>query len=517
MKKTLSIHLGRQLFVIEEDAYDRLQAYLKKLEASLANESGVTEIIEDIEMRFAELLTQYLAETRQVATIGDVEKAIASLGEPEEITEETEQPKQQTQANYDSNGQKRMYRDVDNGMLGGLASGFAAYLGIDPVIVRIIFVIFLFMGFGFILYVILWIIIPSAKTPSERLQMKGKPVNIDTLKEEFEKTAGQIKNETINAANKFKNNNQHLTGQAANILRFIGKIFGVFLIGGALIWLIIFSLIVSGIIDVVPMTGDQTFASLYEFLQLVSPVNKSFSLIWMGILLVGFAGPLLSIAIGVRLIIGKVNKYYKLNFILLPTIIFVGIILGIMGSINSARDYEVYSEVENQHLAVNNLELQLEELPMIVNNRRIVSNGGIEFISIQDGQIMEHGIHVKYRESKDTLFHVSQVFSAHGIDRTAAQKRSMHIKHQLRLEGNKLLVDPYYSFPLTDALRNQEIEVIIEVPHGKKLFINNLEVKVDDKEYVGVMYANEGFRLTETDSTHLEIPHHPESIPTQHK
>lgn len=496
MKKTLSIHLGRQLFVIEEDAYDRLQAYLKKLEASLANESGITEIVEDIEMRFAELLTQYLGETRQVVTIGDVEKAISSLGEPEEITEETEQPKQ-AQANYDSNGQKRMYRDMDNAMLGGLASGLSAYLGIDPVIIRIIFVIFLFMGFGFPVYVILWIIIPSAKTPSERLQMKGKPVNIDTLKEEFEKTAGRLKEDTINAANKFKTNNQHLTNQAANVLRFIGKVFGVFLIAGALIWLIVFTLIVSGIIDVVPMTGDQNFASLYEFLQLVSPVNKSFSLIWMGILLVGFASPLLSIAMGVKLLIGKVNKYYKLNFILLPTVIFVGIILGIMGSINSARDYEVYSEVENQHLAINQDELQLKELPMIVNNRRIVSNGGIDFISVQNGQIMEHGVHVRYKESNDSLFHVSQVFSAHGIDRTAAQKRSMHVKHQLHMEGNKLMVDPYYSFPLSDGLRNQEIEVIIEVPKGKKLFINDMEVKVDDKEYVGVMYADEEFEAYE--------------------
>ena len=496
MKKTLSIHLGRQLFVIEEDAYDRLQAYLKKLEASLANESGITEIIEDIEMRFAELLTQYLGETRQVVTIGDIEKAISSLGEPEEITEETEQAKQ-TQTSSDSNGQKRMYRDVDNGMLGGLCSGLAAYLGIDPVIVRVIFVVFLFMGFGFLLYIILWVIIPSAKTPSERLQMKGKPVNIDTLKEEFEKTAGRLKEDTINAANKFKTNNQHLTSQAANVIRFIGKVFGVFLIAGALIWLIIFTLIVSGVIDVIPMTGDQNFASLYEFLQLVSPVNKSFSLIWMGILLVGFASPLLSIALGVKLLIGKLNKYYKLNFILFPTVIFIGIILGIMGSINSARDYEVYSEVENQHLALNISELQLKELPMIVNNRRVISNGGIDFISVQNKQIMEHGVHVRYRESNDSLFHVSQVFSAHGIDRTAAQKRSMHIKHQLHVEGNKLMVDPYYSFPLGDGLRNQEIEVIIEVPKGKKLFINDMEVKVDDKEYVGVMYADEEFEAYE--------------------
>ena len=497
MKKTLSIHLGRQLFVIEEDAYDRLQAYLKKLETSLANESGITEIVEDIEMRFAELLTQYLGETRQVVTISDIQKAISSLGEPEEITEEAEQPKQNQANNQDSNGQKRMYRDMDNAMLGGLASGLASYLSIDPVIVRAIFVIFGFMGFGIPVYIILWIIVPSAKTPSERLQMKGKPVNIDTLKEEFEKTASRLKDDTINAANKFKTNNQHLTKQAASVLRFIGKIIGVGFIAGALIWLIIFSLVVSGIIDVVPMTGDQEFASLYEFLQLVSPVNKSFSLIWMGILLVGFAGPLLSIAIGARLLLGKVNKYFKWNFILLPSIIFIGIVLGIIGSINSARDYEVYARSPIQTITIEAEELKLEELPLIINNAKIESSGGIDFISIRNGQIMEHGINIQYKESRDTLFHISQKFRAHGIDLPSAQKRAVHVRHQLKVEDNKILISPYYSFPAKDGLRNQEVEVVIEVPRGKKLFINNQEVLVDGQEYEGVMYTNEPFQAYE--------------------
>ncbi|WP_300664221.1 PspC domain-containing protein [Fluviicola sp.] len=496
MKRTLSIHLGRQLFVIEEDAYDRLQTYLKKLEASLANESGSNEIVEDIEMRFAELLAQYLGDTRQVVTISDIENAISSLGEPEEITEEPEQPKQ-TQNQYEGSGNKRMYRDMDNGVLGGLAAGLAAYLNIDPVIVRIIFVIFGFMGFGIPLYIILWIIVPSAKTPSERLQMRGKPVNIDTLREEFEKSAGRLKDDTIQAANKFKANNAHLTKQASQLVRFIGKMIGIFLIGGALIWLIIFTLIITGIIGIVPMTGDHEYASLYEFLQLVSPVNKSFSLIWIGILLVGFASPLLSIAIGVRLLLGNANKYFKLNFIFLPALIFVGILLGIIGSINSARDYEVQREVENQHLTANLDQLQLEELPLIVNNRRITGTYGLDFISVQNGRIMEHGIYIKYKESGDSLFHVSQKFSAHGIDMAAADKRSSHIKHEVRMEGNKLLVDPYYSFPVSDGLRNQEIEIVVEVPKGKKFFINGQEVLVDGKEYTGIMYSDEPFEVDE--------------------
>ena len=498
MKKTLSIHLGRQLFVIEEDAYDRLQVYLKKLEASLANESGMAEIVEDIEMRCAELVSQYLGDTRQVVTLVDIEKAIASLGEPEEITEETtEDPKQNQSFNQQSNGQKRMYRDMDQAMLGGLASGLSAYLGVDPVFVRIIFVIFAFMGFGVPLYILLWIIVPSAKTPSERLQMKGKPVNIDTLKEEFEKTTGRLKDDTINAANRFKNNNRHLTSQAANFLRAIGKIFGIFLIVGALIWLVVFSLIVTGVIDVFPLTGDQEYASLYEFLQLVSPVNKSFSMIWLGILLVGFASPLLSIAFGVRLLIGKVNKYYNLNFIFLPSLIFIGFLLGIIGGINSARDYEIQREVKNQELTIDSDQLQLEELPLMVNNKQVTGTYGIDFISIYNGRIMEHGIYIKYKESGDSLFHVSQLFSAHGVDMIAADKRSSHIHHQLKIEGNKLLVDPYYSFPLKDGLRNQEIEVIIEVPRGKKLFINNQEVLINGKEYSGVLYAGEPFEADE--------------------
>jgi hypothetical protein len=130
MKKTLSIHLGRQLFIIEEDAYDRLQQYLQRLESSLKGEEGVGDIIEDIEMRFAELLMSYLGETRKVVTIEDVEKGVGSLGEPEEISEDT--PKEEPQAKrsqwYDSK-QRKFYRDTENGMLAGVASGTAAYIG----------------------------------------------------------------------------------------------------------------------------------------------------------------------------------------------------------------------------------------------------------------------------------------------------------------------------------------------------------------------------------------------------
>jgi phage shock protein PspC (stress-responsive transcriptional regulator) len=495
MKKTINIHLGRQLFTIEEDAYETLQNYLNRLERSFANEEGITDIMEDIEMRFAELLKDYLGPTSQVVTINEVKRAIESLGEPEEIQEEEPMQSQGKTHGYSetTSNQKRLYRDTENGMLGGVSAGLAAYLNIDPVIVRAAFVIFLFLGFGFLLYIILWAIIPSAKTPSDRLRMKGKPVNIDNLKEEVEKAAIQIKDDAMNAAERIRNGTHAAAQQTRNLIRLIAKIIGVFFILGACIWLVVFSLIVSGIIDFVPMTGDQEFASMYEFLQLVTPANQSFSLIWNGILMVGFAGPLLSIVLGVRMVLGNLPKYFKIAFIVLPVIIAVGLIFGLIGGLKTGRDYEVYAEIENQHLTFNTPTLTIEELPVMFRNRKVIATGGVDFFAIENGQLIEHGISIKYRQSNDSLFHVSQIYSAHGVDRATAQKRSLHITNNMRIENDKLYLDPFYKFPKTDGFRNQEIEVIIEVPKGKTLKIKNYTITNPDKEYNGKFYKSEDF------------------------
>lgn len=496
MKKTLNIHLGKQLFTIEEDAYESLQSYLKRLEKSFVNEEGVSDIMEDIEMRFAELLKDYLGPLSQVVTLIEVNRAIESLGEPEDIQdEETAQSAQnssKTNTSYEQNsGPKRMFRDTDNGMLGGVASGLAEYLNIDPVIVRAALVIFLFLGFGFLLYIILWAIIPAAKSPSDRLQMKGKPVNIDTLKEEVEKAASRIKNDAVNAAEKFKSGTNSAANQTKNLLRLLAKIIGIFFIMGSVMWLIGFSLIITGIIDIVPTSGDNGFSSLYEFLKLISPIDKSFMTIWTSVLMIGFAGPLLGIAIGLRLTVENLSKHFKWSFILLPVIIGIGIILGILGGINSARDYAVSAKTPVMSISKDLNELIVDEMPLMINNSRVEGSDGIEFLSIHNNKIQEEGIHIIYKESKDSLFHIYQKFKSRGYDMAAAHERNTHMKHHINLIDNKLLISPFYTFPTKDGLRDQEVEVIIEVPKGKKLFLKNQEVLIDGQEYEGILYADE--------------------------
>lgn len=511
MKKTLSIHLGRQLFTIEEDAYQRLTEYLKRLEQSLSPEEGIREILEDIEMRCAEILQLKLTENKLiVVTLTEVEDVIASLGEPEMISEESSsfQSSAASSSSKEEDVKRRLFRDMDNASLGGVCSGLAAYLNIDPVIIRILFAISLFMGFGFPLYIILWIVIPNAKTPSDRLQLRGKPVTVDSIKDEISRTAKTKKSEFMQSTEKLRNNT-HISERARYLVGIFAKIIGVGFIVFSCIWLIGFTLTVSGVLQVFPVTGDQNYASFHEYLRLVCPENNgSVNLMWWSILLTGFTAPLIGLILGIRIFLNKKSKFFTISLIGLPVIFVCGVILIIISSIHTIRDYEAYADIENQHITLNSDELIIKELPLIVNNRKVVNNGGFSFFTIQNGRLTDHGVHIKYKETTDSVFHIYQLLSAHGIDRTAALKRSMHIKHELKLDGNKLLIDPYYSYPLGDGLRDQEIEIIIEVPKGKKLFINGMETKIDGKEYGGVMYSDEPFQSYEYDVPELPgLPH----------
>jgi phage shock protein PspC (stress-responsive transcriptional regulator) len=486
------------LFVIEEDAFDRLQQYLQRLEASLQGETGIAEIIEDIEMRFAELLMTYLGETRKVSTIDDVQKGIASLGEPEEISEESAQEQPRPKAAREWNGsQRKLFRDPENGVLAGVCSGFAAYINIDVVIVRILFIVLSFIGLAIPLYIILWVIVPNASTPSERLQMHGRPVTVDSLKEEFVKATDRIKDDTIRAKNRFQSDNEHIIKRAGSLMRIIGKIIGIGMIGGAAIWLILFTLTVSGIIDFIPTTGDSDYTSVHDFLQLVAPVNSTFNLMWAAILIVGFAGPLLAILLGARLIMERSTRFFKVSLIILPVILAVGIVCGIVSGLKTGRDFAVFEGITRQHWTTNTNQLIIEEMPHYVNNQRIVSTGGFDFIYIHHGKIQEQGVLITYRASKDSLFHVDQIVRARGIDHSTAIRRSGHVVHAMQLLGQKLVIDPNFAFPATDGFREQEIEVVIEVPANKKLIIKGLTIENPAIEYHGKLYANEPFETWE--------------------
>jgi phage shock protein PspC (stress-responsive transcriptional regulator) len=195
MKITVSINLGGYSFNIDEDAYSELKRYLKNLELHFAGEESSSEILSDIETRMAELFRTKLTSFKQVINIDDVNQAISVMGMPEDISDND---RKSARDKFSSPGYHRMYRDPDNRIIGGVCSGMGAYWNIDPVIVRVIFVaLVLAGGIGALVYLILYIVIPEAKTTAQKIEMKGDPVNIHNIKEavkqEFETVKKNMK------------------------------------------------------------------------------------------------------------------------------------------------------------------------------------------------------------------------------------------------------------------------------------------------------------------------------------
>jgi phage shock protein PspC (stress-responsive transcriptional regulator) len=195
MKITVSINLGGYSFNIDEDAYAELKRYLKNLEFHFAGEESASEILSDIETRMAELFRTKLTNYKQVINIDDVNQAISIMGTPEDISDND---RKSSREKFSSPGYHRMYRDPDHRVIGGVCSGMGAYWDIDPVIVRILFVVTtLAGGIGALVYLILYIVIPEAKTTAQKIEMKGEPVNIHNIKE-------SVKNEFNNVRKNMK-------------------------------------------------------------------------------------------------------------------------------------------------------------------------------------------------------------------------------------------------------------------------------------------------------------------------
>ena len=195
MKITVSINLGGYSFNIDEDAYAELKRYLKSLEIHFAGEESSSEILSDIESRMSELFRSRLTNYKQVISMDDVRHAISVLGTPEDISDNEGAS---ARDKFSSPGYHRMYRDPDNRVIGGVCSGMGAYWSIDPLIIRVIFVVLaLTGGLGLLVYLILYVVLPEAKTTAQKIEMKGNPVNIhnikDSVKKEFDNVRKNMK------------------------------------------------------------------------------------------------------------------------------------------------------------------------------------------------------------------------------------------------------------------------------------------------------------------------------------
>ncbi|MEX1132704.1 MAG: PspC domain-containing protein [Flavobacteriales bacterium] len=200
MKKTLTANISGTVFNIEEDAYEALQRYLATIRSQFAGSPGQDEIMADIEGRIAELFTERLSGRGQVVTMSDVEHIIGVMGQPEDYLGDSEEAAAEAGPSARSGGgrqHKRLFRDADDRWVGGVLGGLAAYIGTDPLWLRIAFIALIVLGVGspILIYIILWILVPPATTAAERLMMEGEAVTVENLKKAFEEGGKRVAKE----------------------------------------------------------------------------------------------------------------------------------------------------------------------------------------------------------------------------------------------------------------------------------------------------------------------------------
>ena len=180
MKEITRIHLAKTPYDIELDAKEVLQNYLSEIKQMMGSEDTMYEI----EARMVELLGERGVQNNGIITMSDVEDLRSKMGLPKEFSDSESNEDSQADLTPSNSPAKRLMRDTDNAIFGGVCAGIAAYWGINPLWVRLLFIISPFITFGtaLLVYIIIWISLPEAKTAAEKLQMRGEPVTLDSLK-----------------------------------------------------------------------------------------------------------------------------------------------------------------------------------------------------------------------------------------------------------------------------------------------------------------------------------------------
>lgn len=185
MKRTINAGIGGKSFIMDEDAYERLNSYLETFRRRLDPQQG-GEIMDEIENRIAELLNGGLMSQGQTVSLSMINRITSQLGMPDgkpEFENTYTEEKQNFKEEIKMNPVHKLYLDQDDKKIAGVCSGLAAYFDIDVTVVRILMLIVAVVGVscGFWIYLIIWIVAPKALTPAQKCELRGWETTAENL------------------------------------------------------------------------------------------------------------------------------------------------------------------------------------------------------------------------------------------------------------------------------------------------------------------------------------------------
>ena len=490
---------------MDEDAYQKMSKYFEAVKRSLSNSSGQDEIMKDIEMRVAELITERQLSDRTVVNNTDVEDVIKIMGQPEDyrIDDEAEAPKTET---YSANsGRRKLYRDKDRGTIAGVCTGLGHYFGVEALWFKIVFLIFVFAGFGsgIIAYFVLWIAIPKANTTSEKLEMTGQPVTISSIekkvREEFDSVSEKFKNADYD---KIGNQVRHGAEKVGNgIGDVILRIFGAFAkVLGALI-LIFSSMSLVGLFIGMFAFGTTTFINT-PWQRYVDAVNYTNVPLWaFGILTFLAIGiPLFFFLIlGLKLMVNNMKSIGSpIKYSLLAIWIFAVaalIFVGIQQSTERAFDGKTVTK-ETINIQPNDT-LNIKFVSNDFFSKDIYNHEDFMFTqdSLKNEVIYSNEIKffIKKTDKPQPYLQIERL--AEGKSFVEANQRAEKINYNFKVVGNTLILDNYLLTEMASKYRNQNVELYLYLPVGTIFKADESVERYDysDDDFFSSTYSSENF------------------------
>jgi phage shock protein PspC (stress-responsive transcriptional regulator) len=518
MNKTVTINISGIIFHIEEAAFDKLSKYLSTIKGYFSNADGGSEIMSDIEARIAEMLQSKTSAIKQVVLMSDVDYVMESMGKPEVFAADA-QENNSNNNDYDAvdNNEpikKRLYRDGDSKVLGGVCSGIGHYFGFDPVWLRIALALMLFFaGTGILLYIILWIAIPEAKTTAEKLAMKGEKADINNISKAVKEEAEQLKKRMEKYGDEFKNmasGNRDVPRNAIekivdfmgdvliNVGRVLLKILGVFLV---IIGVLLFFGLFTTVFGMSFATGN---FEVKEWIDMVLLDGKDFYIGLIGIAI--FVGtPVIMMIYGGVKILFKVKYSNRWLNLFAGIIWLIGFAMLLYVGIRTGQDFNKTAKVRENMTVVPKdvLILKMNEADINYSELQVSDEAeeGEEDFSVNrkhsNYMIGKHN-DIKYLlgfarlniiKSQTDKIELVVVKEANGSDKQIAKIRAQRISYNIVQHDSLLLFDNIFKVNDADKFRKQDITVILKLPVGKIVYLDkSLENLIYDLENITNTY-----------------------------
>lgn len=569
MKKVININFQGRVVPIEETAFELLKQYTDSLRMYFANEEGRDEIINDIESRIGELFQERLSKGSTCITDDDVNAIINNMGRPKDFADvDSENDYTRTESSQTFTGPaqnvfaKKLYRDANNKIIGGVCSGIAAYFGIEPIIVRLVFifsgvgflayillwafvpistnlqngvrkrlyrnadekliagvcsgiasyfnisvwiprVLFIvpfisfffrwgdfgpltiphFLSFSFspgtiLVYIILWMVIPEAKSTAEKLEMKGEKVDMNSIKnsvmEEMKDVQQRMsrmgKEARATAIERSKVMGSEIgyaakrTGRSlGDVIVFLAKAFAYFIVGCVALSLIIalfaLAIVSIGLFPLKAYLLNDGWQSAYAW----------------GTLLFFIGIPVIGIITFIIRRIAKIkskNNLMRWSFIalwLLGIVCFASLIVSV------GRDFKSTNTMHEEVVqlsapGVNRLEVSTNSTANYYRGNTFLHFE--PFANFDEDTAYVNNVKIRITKSRNDSFNVSLMKVCNGRSRRYADTLANKIVYNINQVDSLLLLDKGIAINREDKFRNQHVIVTIAVPEGKIININ---------------------------------------------